>query len=68
MNNMSSKQQFLKNLYEAFNKREIETIISVMHPDVKWANGMEGGSFTDATTCVSIGKSSSRLFTGSLSL
>jgi hypothetical protein len=22
---------------------EIETIISAMHPDVKWANGMEGG-------------------------
>ncbi len=43
MNNMSSKQQFLKNLYEAFNKREIETIISLMHPDVKWANGLEGG-------------------------
>jgi len=43
MNNMSSKQQFLQNLYEAFNKREIETIISLMHPNVKWANGMEGG-------------------------
>lgn len=40
---MSSNQQFLQNLYEAFNKREIETIISVMHPDVKWANGVEGG-------------------------
>ena len=43
MNNMSSNQQFLQNLYEAFNKREIETIISLMQPDVKWANGMEGG-------------------------
>jgi hypothetical protein len=43
MNNMSPNQQFLKNLYEAFNKREIETIISLMQPDVKWANGMEGG-------------------------
>jgi hypothetical protein len=43
MNNMSSNQQFLKNLYEAFNKREIETLISLMKPDVKWANGMEGG-------------------------
>lgn len=43
MNNMSSNQQFLKALYEAFNKREIETIISLMQPDVKWANGMEGG-------------------------
>lgn len=40
---MSSNKQFLQNLYEAFNKREIETIISVMHPDVKWANGVEGG-------------------------
>ncbi|NEQ27219.1 MAG: nuclear transport factor 2 family protein [Microcoleus sp. SIO2G3] len=40
---MSPNQQFLQNLYEAFNKREIETIISVMHPDVRWANGVEGG-------------------------
>jgi SnoaL-like domain len=40
---MSSNQQFLQDLYNAFNKREIETIISVMRPDVKWANGLEGG-------------------------
>lgn len=40
---MSSNQQFLQNLYDAFNNREIETIISVMHPNVKWANGVEGG-------------------------
>ena len=40
---MSSNQQFLQSLYTAFNKGEIETIISVMHPDVKWANGVEGG-------------------------
>ena len=40
---MSSNRQFLQNLYDAFNKGETETIISVMHPDVKWANGVEGG-------------------------
>ncbi len=40
---MDSNQQFLQNLYNAFNKREIETIISLMRPDVKWANGVEGG-------------------------
>ena len=40
---MSPNQQFLQNLQEAFNNREIETILSVMHPDVKWANGVEGG-------------------------
>ncbi len=40
---MSSNQQLLQNLYDAFNKREIETIIPMMRPDVKWANGLEGG-------------------------
>jgi nuclear transport factor 2 (NTF2) superfamily protein len=40
---MSPNQQFLQNLYEAFNNRELETIILAMHPDVKWANGLEGG-------------------------
>ena len=33
----------MQNLYNAFNNREIETIISSMLPDVKWANGLEGG-------------------------
>jgi nuclear transport factor 2 (NTF2) superfamily protein len=40
---MSANQQFLQNLYDAFNNREIETIISAMRSDVKWANGLEGG-------------------------
>ena len=40
---MSSNQQFLQNLYDAFNNSELETIVEVMHPDVKWANGVEGG-------------------------
>ena len=40
---MSSNQQFLQNLYDAFNRREIETIIASMRSDVKWANGLKGG-------------------------
>ena len=40
---MSANQQFLQNLYDAFNRREIETINSSMRSDVKWANGLEGG-------------------------
>jgi hypothetical protein len=40
---VSPNQQLLQSLYTAFNNRELETIISVMHPDVKWANGVEGG-------------------------
>jgi len=40
---MSANKEFLQNLYDAFNKREIETIIALMRPDVKWTNGLEGG-------------------------
>ncbi|MEO6588857.1 MAG: nuclear transport factor 2 family protein, partial [Pyrinomonadaceae bacterium] len=40
---MIKHKKFLQNLYDAFNKREIETIISLMTPNVKWANGLEGG-------------------------
>src|SRR5690349_17626599 len=40
---MSVNQEFLQNLYDAFNRREIETIIALMRSDVKWANGLEGG-------------------------
>jgi len=40
---MSVTQNFLQNLYDGFNKRDIETVISTMADDVKWANAMEGG-------------------------
>jgi uncharacterized protein YndB with AHSA1/START domain len=40
---MNSDRQLLQSLYDAFNNRELETIVSAMHPDVKWANGVEGG-------------------------
>jgi ketosteroid isomerase-like protein len=40
---MISTQQFLKDVYEAFNRRDFEKVLAVMKPDVKWANGMEGG-------------------------
>jgi hypothetical protein len=40
---MSENQEYQQNLYDAFNRREIETIISSMRSDVKWANGLEGG-------------------------
>lgn len=34
---------FFIDLYEAFNRREIEKLLAAMTPEVKWANGMEGG-------------------------
>jgi ketosteroid isomerase-like protein len=38
-----SSENFLRKLYDAFNRREIETVLSMIAEDVKWANGMEGG-------------------------
>ena len=33
----------LREAYDAFNRREIEIVLAMMHPDVDWPNGMEGG-------------------------
>jgi nuclear transport factor 2 (NTF2) superfamily protein len=35
--------ELLRRVYELFNRREIERVLAAMHPDVIWANGMEGG-------------------------
>jgi ketosteroid isomerase-like protein len=36
-------QQFLENLYVAFNERRFDDLLAMMHPDVEWENGMQGG-------------------------
>ena len=38
-----SEREVLFTAYRAFNARNIEAVLSRMHPDVEWANGMEGG-------------------------
>ena len=35
-------EQLLSRAYEAFNARDIEAAIALMHPDVDWPNAMEG--------------------------
>ncbi len=40
---MHSTQELIQAIYAAFNKREIEAVLSTMHTDVDWPNGMEGG-------------------------
>ena len=40
---MSASRELLMEVYSAFNKRDIPRILSKMHPDVDWPNGMEGG-------------------------
>ncbi len=35
--------ELLERVYALFNFRDIESVLAAMHPDVVWANGMEGG-------------------------
>jgi hypothetical protein len=36
-------QSILLRVYAAFNIRDVNTVLSFMHPDVHWPNGWEGG-------------------------
>jgi ketosteroid isomerase-like protein len=40
---MSDDVELLKRVYDLFDSRDIESVLAAMHPDVIWANGMEGG-------------------------
>ena len=40
---MQTKHEFLTKAYAVFNARNIEAALTMMHPDVVWPNGMEGG-------------------------
>ncbi len=40
---MHDDEDLLRRVYALFNGREIESVLAAMHPDVVWANGMEGG-------------------------
>ncbi|HEX6460515.1 MAG TPA: nuclear transport factor 2 family protein [Thermoleophilaceae bacterium] len=37
------REELLKAAYAAFNARDIERALTLMHADVDWPNGMEGG-------------------------
>jgi ketosteroid isomerase-like protein len=36
-------RELLSRAYTAFNARDIEAVLSMMHQDVEWPNAMEGG-------------------------
>jgi limonene-1,2-epoxide hydrolase len=40
---MTNEIEILQNAYRDFNSRNIDAVLSRMHPEVEWANGMEGG-------------------------
>jgi ketosteroid isomerase-like protein len=41
---MMDARRLLEAAYEAFNARDLESALAVMHLDVAWPNGMEGGT------------------------
>jgi ketosteroid isomerase-like protein len=36
-------ESLLRRAYDAFNARDIDAALALMHPAVEWPNGMEGG-------------------------
>jgi SnoaL-like domain len=40
---MPDEVELVGRLYDSFNARDMETLLSAMQEDVIWANGMEGG-------------------------
>jgi ketosteroid isomerase-like protein len=36
-------ETLLRQAYDAFNARHLDAALDLMHPDVDWPNGMEGG-------------------------
>ena len=42
----SPRHDRLRTLYDAFNERDIDTVLAAMTTDVDWPNGWEGGRLT----------------------
>jgi hypothetical protein len=40
---LTEEERLLRRAYEAFNARDIDAALALMHPDVDWPNGMDGG-------------------------
>jgi ketosteroid isomerase-like protein len=40
---ISEQEAILKQTYQHFNDRDIDATLAMMHPEVDWPNGMEGG-------------------------
>src|SRR5262249_11262613 len=40
---IQTTRKLLTATYEAFNRRDIDSVLATMHTDVNWANGIDGG-------------------------
>ncbi len=43
MTTSPSAADVIRRAYTAFNARDIDAALALLHPDVEWPNGMEGG-------------------------
>lgn len=43
MADLTRERELLESAYRDFNARKLEEVLARLHPDVEWANGMEGG-------------------------
>jgi hypothetical protein len=39
----TDEQALLRRAYDAFNARDVDAVVALMHPDVDWPNAFEGG-------------------------
>ncbi|HEX3892728.1 MAG TPA: nuclear transport factor 2 family protein [Terracidiphilus sp.] len=42
-NDLAQERALLLEAYRDFNARKLEEVLARLHPDVEWANGVEGG-------------------------
>ena len=40
---MATDRRLIRRAYDAFNARDIDAALALLHPEVEWPNGMEGG-------------------------
>jgi hypothetical protein len=40
---LTGERELLMAAYRDFNSRNLEAVLACLHPEVEWANGMEGG-------------------------
>ncbi len=43
MTTMPTDRHLFQKIYSAFNARDMDAVLAVLHPDVDWPNGWEGG-------------------------
>ena len=55
---MDGDVELLKRIYDCFNARDIDGVLTVLADDVAWANGMDGGHVMAAKQYARTGRAS----------